>query len=69
MTDASWEEFARRCAENVQKIRATSDEGLYAKLYADDVARLLSMLSVLRPREDLRIDLIEKAFDETRTSP
>jgi len=36
-----WAEFAERCAGNVRKIRETGDDGLFAKLYAADVDRLL----------------------------
>jgi len=43
---SDWDDFAQRCADNVRKIHETGDEGVYAKLYAADVARLLAMLSI-----------------------
>lgn len=44
---SDWESFRSRCAATAQKIRDTQDDGVYAKLYAQDVDRLLHMLRVI----------------------
>lgn len=41
---SNWTEFRGRCQANVQKIRDTSDDGVYAKLYAEDVQLLLDLI-------------------------
>lgn len=41
---SDWTDFAKRCADNVRKIQETTDEGVYAKLYAADVQVLLRMI-------------------------
>ncbi len=43
----SWEEFRNRCAATVQKIHDTKDDGVYAKLYEENVGRLLRMLDCI----------------------
>jgi hypothetical protein len=41
----AWTEFAEHVGQTVRKIRSTKDDGMYAKLYADDAELLLVMLS------------------------
>lgn len=44
---SDWAEFVERVGGNVRKIHKTADEGMYAKLYAADVTRLLAMLNLI----------------------
>lgn len=44
---SDWEEFVERAGGNVKKIHEMADEGMYAKLYAADVTRLLAMLNLI----------------------
>jgi len=37
----------------VQRIRDTNDDGMYAKLYAEDVIRLLMMVGALDRQRDI----------------
>lgn len=62
---STWEEFRKRCADNVQRIRDTSDDGVYAKLYAADVGRLLSMLETIDAWDERPGSDAECAFDAT----
>jgi hypothetical protein len=41
---ASYEEFSKRCAERLESIKASNDEGVYAKLYYEDVSILLKLI-------------------------
>jgi len=50
---SAWSEFRDRCAANVQRIRDTNDDGVYAKLYADDVMSLLMMVGSLDRQRDI----------------
>lgn len=50
---SAWSEFRERCAANVQRIRDTNDDGMYAKLYADDVTSLLMMVGSLDRQRDI----------------
>ena len=58
----TWDEFRERCAANVQKIRDTKDDGVYAKLYAADVERLLMMVGALDRPVDVGVMLSELAW-------
>ncbi len=40
-----WMRFVERCRSDVHKIRSTGDDGHYAKLYAEDVSRLLGRIA------------------------
>jgi len=58
-----WAEFAKRCASNVQKILDTKDDGVYAKLYVEDVSRLLMMVGALDRQRDIDTTEAEHAWD------
>lgn len=49
----TWEQFRERCFATVQKIDETRDDGVYAKLYAADVGRLLMMVGILDRQRDI----------------
>ena len=49
----SWSEFREHCVANVQRILDTNDGGMYAKLYADDVTRLLMVVAALNRQRDI----------------
>jgi hypothetical protein len=49
--DADWEAFVTRCSDTVRKIHETNDEGVYAKLYAADVSRLLAIITAMNDEE------------------
>ncbi len=59
----SWEAFRKRCAATVQKIQDTKDDGVYAKLYADDVTSLLLMVSALDRQRDIDTTEAEHIWD------
>lgn len=60
----TWDEFRNRCVATVQKIRDTKDDGVYAKLYADDVERLLVLIGELDHQRDLESTEAQHVWDE-----
>lgn len=64
-TDGGWEAFAKRCDGNVRKIRETGDDGLFAKLYANDVERLLAMLQGIE-RSNEGAECVSDAWEDTK---
>lgn len=64
----TWDEFRERCAANVRKIRDTKDDGVYAKLYADDVERLLMMVGGLDRTIDIGATMAELVW-QGRSTP
>lgn len=47
MSSESWDELLARCQANVNKIRETKDDGVYAQLYAADVSQLIELVRSL----------------------
>ncbi len=54
----SLKEFADRCAERLETIRVTQDEGVYAQRYYEDVTILLKLL---KSRSETPEELYERA--------
>jgi len=57
----TWLEFRTRCVATALKIQETKDDGVYAKLYAKDVTRLLATIESLELYEEPA-----DAFEATR---
>lgn len=66
---SDWEEFRDRCASHVLLVQRTRDDGVFAKLYATDVGRMLRMLAFIEQETASTIDaahIVQAAFKETK---
>ncbi len=63
---ARWREFAARCDDHIHRIRNTNDDGIYARIYAKDVERLLQTLRNVAVED---VALVDRAFGVTRDAP
>ncbi len=60
-----WTEFATRCSDNISRIHDTRDDGVYAKLYAADVSRLLKMLQGIERSAEGR-ECVSDAWEDAK---
>lgn len=57
----TWEEFEKRCRDNIDRIKKANDIGLYSNMYVNDVSLLLEVVRRMQGFVDIRMREHENA--------
>ncbi len=64
-TNGEWLGFVARCRARIETIVQSNDDGMFAKFYAKDVARLLDMLQGIE-RSNEGAEMVSDAWEDTK---